>query len=501
MRKLLMIRVITFIALMLSVVAAPASNIACNGDYYNNRRPEISDSIFRMIPWGKTVVSDCLSRSDSNPIHKDVKVTEAGKLAETIGSDINEIDSIAVSGPINDSDFNTLWSATFYGKLSVINLENAEIENESVPANAFFHADEQTDDTGIYVIGLKRIILPDNIKSIGGGAFVYAVRLEEINLPKGLRELGSYTFSDCKSLKTSPLQVPEGVTEIPPMCFKDCHSLDEVVLPSTIKKIGQGAFFQAKLKHINLPEGLTTLDHHAFYASGLEEVSLPSTCLDFLGSGQFALNYNLKKFSIHSPIQVIPDAFLYGDFNLTDLNLPPTVRIIEFQALWGCWSLPELVLPEGVDMIRTGAFAYCRAVKKLVLPSTVTYIESYAFHYFNSLEAIYCSAPVPPMCDENSANAYGYTAPTFGPTPEDTPNDIPVYVPVGTSSLYAAAKGWNYFTNFVETEEFPPASVPEISIRKTSEDNEIYDLSGRKVIMPVPGQIYIQSGQKIMFRP
>ena len=84
-----MIRVITFIALMLSVVAAPASNIACNGDYYNNRRPEISDSIFRMIPWGKTVVSDCLSRSDSNPIHKDVKVTEAGKLAETIGSDIN----------------------------------------------------------------------------------------------------------------------------------------------------------------------------------------------------------------------------------------------------------------------------------------------------------------------------------------------------------------------------------------------------------------------------
>ena len=370
-----------------------------------------------------------------------------------------------------------------------------------MPANAFFHADEQTDDTGIYVIGLKRIILPDNIKSIGGGAFVYAVRLEEINLPKGLRELGSYTFSDCKSLKTSPLQVPEGVTEIPPMCFKDCHSLDEVVLPSTIKKIGQGAFFQAKLKHINLPEGLTTLDHHAFYASGLEEVSLPSTCLDFLGSGQFALNYNLKKFSIHSPIQVIPDAFLYGDFNLTDLNLPPTVRIIEFQALWGCWSLPELVLPEGVDMIRTGAFAYCRAVKKLVLPSTVTYIESYAFQYFNSLEAIYCSAPVPPMCDENSANAYGYTAPTFGPTPEDTPNDIPVYVPVGTSSLYAAAKGWNYFTNFVETEEFPPASVPEISIRKTSEDNEIYDLSGRKVIMPVPGQIYIQSGQKIMFRP
>ena len=496
-----MIRVITFIALMLSVVTAPASNIVSNSDYYNNTRPEISDSIFRMIPWGKTVVSDCLSRSDSNPIHKDVKVTEAGKLAETIGSDINEIDSIAVSGPINDSDFNTLWSATFYGKLSVINLENAEIENESVPANAFFHADEQMTDTRVYLIRLKRIILPDNIKSIGSSAFLYAGLLEEINLPKGLRELGHYTFSDCTSLKTSPLQVPDGVTEIPPMCFKDCRSLDEVELPSTIKKIGEGAFHQAKIKRINFPEGLLSVDNCAFYASDLEEVSLPSTCMEFKGSQHFAENHNLKKMSIRSGISVIPMSFLYGDYNLTEFIIPPTVQIIEFQALWGCWSLPELVLPEGVDMIRTGAFAYCRAVKKLVLPSTVTYIESYAFQYFNSLEAIYCSAPVPPRCDENSANAYGYTAPTFGPTPEDTPNDIPVYVPVGTSSLYAAAKGWNYFTNFIETDEFPSASVSEISIRKTSEENEIYDLSGRKVIKPVPGQIYIQSGQKIMFRP
>ena len=499
MRKLLMIRVITFIALMLSVVTATASNIVSNSDYYNNTRPEISDSIFRMIPLGKTVVSDCLSRSDSNPIHKDVKVTEAGTLAETIGPDINDIDSIVVSGPINDTDFKTLWSATLYGRLSVINLENAEVENGSIPPYAFFHADEQTDDTGIYVIGLKRIILPDNIKSIGGGAFVYAVRLEEINLPKGLRELGSYTFADCKSLKTSPLQVSEGVTEIPPMCFKDCRSLDEVVLPSTIKKIGEGAFHQAKIKRINFPEGLLSVDNCAFYASDLEEVSLPSTCREFKGSQHFAENHNLKKMSIRSGISVIPMSFLYGDYNLTEFIIPPTVRIIEFQALWQCESLPDLVLPEGVEMVRTGAFRYCKSIKRLVLPSTLTYLEEMSCQYFNSLEAIYCSAMVPPLCDDNSAN--GFAERTFGPTPEDTPNDIPVYVPVGTSSLYAAAKGWNYFTNFIETDEFPSASVPEISIRKTSEDNEIYDLSGRKVIKPVPGQIYIQSGQKIMFRP
>lgn len=494
-----MIRVITFIALMLSVVAAPASNIVCNGDYYNNRRPEISDSIFRMIPWGQTVVSDCLSRSDTNPIHKDVKVTEAGTLAETIGSDINEIDSIAVSGPINDSDFNTLWSATFYGKLSVINLENAEIENESVPANAFFHADEQMTDTRIYLIRLKRIILPDNIKSIGSSAFLYAGLLEEINLPKGLRELGHYTFSDCTSLKTSPLQVPEGVTEIPPMCFKDCHSLDEVALPSTIKHIGEGAFYQAKIKRINFPDGLSSLGNIAFYASDLEEVSLPPSCVEFRGSEQFALNYNLKKLTIPYGVKIIPFGLVYGDFNLREVDIPSTIEDIEFQAFWRCESLTELQLSEGVRLVKSDAFTYCKSLKRLILPSTLTYLGGGSCQYFKSLEALYCRALIPPVCDEDSANDGGH--PTFGPKPEDTPNDIPVYVPVGTSSLYAAAKGWNYFTNFIETEEFPSASVPEISIRKTSEDNEIYDLCGRKVIKPVPGQIYIQSGQKIMFRP
>lgn len=63
------------------------------------------------------------------PVYLNVTTTAAGQLAEKVGDDINNVDSLIVNGPINDTDFYTLWSGTFYGRLSVINLENAEIIN------------------------------------------------------------------------------------------------------------------------------------------------------------------------------------------------------------------------------------------------------------------------------------------------------------------------------------------------------------------------------------
>jgi len=506
-----MLRFITFILLMVPMVAAMASDVVHQSDKRfdcEERRPEISDSVFNMIPWGMSLVShSCVeSRSESKPTYRNITVTAPGTLAEVMDPEINDIDSLVVRGPINDSDFYSLWSATFYGKLSVINLENADVENKTVPEKAFWNAKEQVDDEAgkIYLIGLKKIILPDNIRAIGDFAFTYATKLEEINIPQELQKLGNYSFSDCFSLKSTPLKMPEGMTEIPAMCFKDCHSLDEIQLPTTIRQIGEGAFYQAKIKRINFPEGLVSIANGAFYASALEEVSLPSTCLDFLGGFHFALNHKLKKLNIPHGVKAIPNHFVDNDFNLLKLDIPSTIEVIGRDALSDCENLSELSLPEGLREIKSTGLWYCRSLKKLVLPASLTYLGGASCQYLQSLEAIYCSALTPPLCDEDWANKGRYH--TFGRISRETsdlstPNDIPVYVPVGTSSLYKSAYGWDYFTNYIETDEFPTTSVSEIRIDSRGEDNTLYDLSGRKVIQPVPGQIYIRAGKKIMLQP
>lgn len=58
---------------------------------------------------------------------QEVTTTRGGELAELLGDKLEDLDSLVVSGPINDADFRTLWSASLYGYLSAINLENAVI--------------------------------------------------------------------------------------------------------------------------------------------------------------------------------------------------------------------------------------------------------------------------------------------------------------------------------------------------------------------------------------
>ncbi|MCX4285620.1 MAG: hypothetical protein OSJ47_13085, partial [Duncaniella dubosii] len=50
------------------------------------------------------------------------KPEKAGSLAEIVGEKANEIDSLAVEGPLNEADFNTLWEMGYKGWLEYLDL-------------------------------------------------------------------------------------------------------------------------------------------------------------------------------------------------------------------------------------------------------------------------------------------------------------------------------------------------------------------------------------------
>ena len=97
--------------------------------------------------------------------------------------------------------------------------------------------------------------------------------------------------------------IPEGVTYV--SGFNSCKNLSSVVLPSTLKVIGDGAFEGcSSLKSIDLPEGLLYIDCYAFHNSGL-----------------------------------------------TSINLPKSLRVINFAAFTNCNSLAEIQIPAGHSII------------------------------------------------------------------------------------------------------------------------------------------------------
>ena len=103
-----------------------------------------------------------------------------------------------------------------------------------------------------------------------------------------------------------------------------------------------------------------------------------------------------------------------------------------------------------------------------MLPEQSLTLQHKCFSELCGIERIYSKSATPPVCvfyNKNGTNIGPFdTLDSFSQiitTQYDTPRDIPVYVPRGSAEAYRDAPGWNYFTNFIETDEFPDASVEE----------------------------------------
>ena len=192
--------------------------------------------------------------------YKVITVPAPGELDNNLDDDWDEMDSIVVKGTINKADFRTLYNCARFGKLTVINLEYATIENNTIPEYALYYPDVTFD-----FLNIRRVILPDNVVEIGRFAFTNS-RIQEINLPASLKKLSDGLLWRCEWFSANPLVIPEGITEIPNNCFSGCKAFKKLVLPQSLKKIGAWAFYDTRMEEMNLPEGLENIREYAFFA-------------------------------------------------------------------------------------------------------------------------------------------------------------------------------------------------------------------------------------------
>ena len=94
---------------------------------------------------------------------------------------------------------------------------------------------------------IKKIIFEDGIKYIGSidsnvskGVFQECVNLEEVILPKTLKYIGDNTFNKCTSLKN--ISIPNNVIQVGVRAFAYCQSIENIELPENLRNIGDSAF-------------------------------------------------------------------------------------------------------------------------------------------------------------------------------------------------------------------------------------------------------------------
>ena len=107
---------------------------------------------------------------------------------------------------------------------------------------------------------LKKIKFSDRLKTIGDFAFSGDSALVKCHIPSG--EIGAGAFMGCSKLA----QISFGkVVSISRAAFFDCVSINSVVIPSTMKEIGNEAFLGCiNLKEVTVNSHNTKIAEDAF---------------------------------------------------------------------------------------------------------------------------------------------------------------------------------------------------------------------------------------------
>ena len=175
--------------------------------------------------------------------------------------------------------------------------------------------------------------------------------------------------------------IPEGVTAIESYAFAKLTKLEEVVLPSTLNKIGVGAFLGCEnLKKINL-ENVKFINKEAFADTQLEAADLSSvvaigdysfrnTRLNYielpktsqsLGVAAFIGNKYLTSVVFNAPKIKVGESAFEGCSQLVDINV--NAAVISKKAFYNCNKLTNVTLGKDVAVLGENAFANTNVAK------------------------------------------------------------------------------------------------------------------------------------------
>ncbi|HML37823.1 MAG TPA: leucine-rich repeat protein, partial [Bacillota bacterium] len=273
---------------------------------------------------------------------------------------------------------------------------------------------------------LKSVVLPDSVTVIGKEAFYNCTAMDTLNLGKGVKTIGQMAFQYCKALTTVNLPasvedigysafayckkltdikvdagsstfkdidgvlfskdgkillyysvagrtaktytVPEGTVRIEADAFRTNYedtltsALESVSYPSTLKEIGDRAFWQTSLKEITIYPGIT------------------------MGNNVYELCKNLKTVHVAEGVTELSKNLFYGLDNLETLTLPSTLKVIGESALER-YPLASIQLPEGLEEIGNDAFANAK-LTSLTIPASVTTLGDRAFYINSELKTL-----------------------------------------------------------------------------------------------------------------
>ena len=278
---------------------------------------------------------------------------------------------------------------------------------------------------------IKKVVIEEDVTSIGDSAFSDCSSLTDITIPGSVTSIGNDAFSWCTSL--TGITIPSSVTSIGNGAFSGCSSLTDITIPSSVTSIGESAFESCTdLTNITIPKSVTSIGSNVFDGcTALTEVLLEGgSTLTSENFGEVAnkvvtrwnednLTWTLtadgtltisgtgamkeygagsspaaqkkdsvKKVVIEDGITNIVDFAFFDCTVLESIEIPGSVASIGNFAFCSCIRLTDITIPGSVTSIGDYAFFECSSLTGITIPSSVTSIGNNVFRDCSSLTSI-----------------------------------------------------------------------------------------------------------------
>ena len=318
----------------------------------------------------------------------EIHVETKGELEnELAGYDYANIESLKITGVLNDVDF--LFIYHMMPKLRDLDISDVNIT--TLPTRVFYNSKN-----------IENLILSKTLSTIDTEAF-YNSALKSVIVPNGVTTIEKCAFQNCSELKDvtfqedSQLRTIEGGYSYG--AFYGCTSLTSIEIPASVQTIGEAAFEACvKLATVKFDKEsrLETIDSRSFYSCPITTIDIPAS-VEIIGAAAFSGCTRLAsvKFESNSQLKAIAggynpsDGAFYGCTSLTSIEIPASVQTIGKAAFQECTKLATVKFDKEsrLKTIAPGSFYRC-PITTIDIPASVQTIGEAAFQECTKLATV-----------------------------------------------------------------------------------------------------------------
>lgn len=332
---------------------------------------------------------------------------------------------------------------------------------------------------------ISELDIPEGVESIGYKSFYEMSNLTKVTLPSTIKRIGEDAFFDNYNLQVVVSNIANpcvlyhtefkawlhnsqtylwGVSASPATLYIPINTrskYDDAGWTAQFTKVEEGESLEGfegvlKYSYSTGVDEATVIQDDSY--KELAEVIIPATAnlggksykVTTVGNNAFSKCYNLTSVTLSDGLVSIGNSS-FQFTNIKEIDFPKTLKSIGKDAFDDCRQITAVTLPDNLEYVGRYAFSNMDNLEKVVLPSTIQFIAHGAFLYNKNLTSVE-SHIIEPFDISESVFA---GSSTWDDTNNDYiyfPSSAKLYVPAGTKSKYAAAKGWNMLAAIVEGE-------------------------------------------------